>query len=346
MNILILVSSFNYGGAEKQAVLDANMLSTAHNVTMAAFEGGKLAEHINPEVRTEIFKKDNYLITAYRLANFIRTNKIELVHNHLFAPMVISSLASLLVKVPLIWHFHGHHFEVNKLTLRALSRLPAVKKLLFVCSPLKKYFMEHFHFPEHKVEIVYNSTEGINPRLHANDQQKMVIGFIGRLVALKRVEYLIDLAKYLKTNYAKPFEIQILGDGKERDKLTDYAKKLKVEEEVKFLGFQTDLKKFYNHFNLFVLPSREEALSLSLIDAGSAGIPSLAFDVGGNKEIVINGETGFIVDSKDDLFEKATLLLENKQLRDRMGRNAIRHTEIFCEKNHLQHLESIYRQYI
>ncbi len=346
MHILILVSSFNFGGAEKQALLDANMLSNVHQVTMAAFEGGQLMEHTDPRVRTEIIKKDNYISTAFRLAKFIRRHRIDLVHIHLYAPMVISSLATALVNVPSIWHFHGHHFEVNKLPLKVLSRLYSVKKLLFVCSPLQKYFMDHYHFPRKKVEVVYNSTQGVGLTEKSSSNGKFVMGFIGRLVGLKRVEYLVELAAYLKQRGAQPFEIRVLGDGPERAKLEKLAAKLKVEDEVKFLGFQTDLNRYYRNFDLFLLPSREEALSLSLIDAGSAGIPALAFDVGGNDEIVLDGKTGYIVQSKDDFFQKTTRLMSDPGLRSNMGEKARKHTEIFSESNHLKQLEGIYRQYV
>ncbi|MGK7393553.1 MAG: glycosyltransferase family 4 protein [Candidatus Cyclobacteriaceae bacterium M3_2C_046] len=347
MHILILVSSLNFGGAEKQAVLDANMLSQKHQVTFAVFETGKLAESLNPGVKLVELKKDNYLKTALRLTRLIRHNHIDIIHNHLFAPMVISALSSLKVQVPVIWHFHGHHFEVNKPTLSILSRLPQVKKLLFVCDPLRQYFMEHFHFPARKTDIVYNSTQSGKFSMNGTlDMNRFNIGFIGRLVGLKRVEYLLELAGVLKNEQISDFNIHILGDGPERASLEEKASQLNVTREVRFWGFQTDLVRFYNQFDLFILPSQEEALSLSLIDAGSTGLPSIAFDVGGNKEIIQDQQTGYIVDSKQELFTRTLQLYHDQALRQKMGDAALSYSKVFSEEAHLEKLESIYYEFV
>lgn len=117
MNILILVSSLNYGGAEKQAVLDANMLAASgeHQIFIGTFQEGPLREQLSPQVHLKLFEKKDYLSTAYQIARFNKRENIQLVHNHLYAPMIIASLASLIYRVPVLWHFHGHHFEVKNI---------------------------------------------------------------------------------------------------------------------------------------------------------------------------------------------------------------------------------------
>ena len=346
MHIFIFVSSLNFGGAEKQVVLDANMLSHNNKVTIGVFENGQLAEYLNPSIKIEVFKKDNYINTTLRIARYIKKNQIDIIHSHLFAPMVIATLSSFITKKPVIWHFHGHHFEVNKMTLNILSRSVYVKKLLFVCDALKDYFINNFSFPENKIQIIHNSTQFDITQEKRQNHKRFTIGFIGRLVSLKRVEYLIELAGYLNQHNFHNFEIQILGDGPIRKDLEALSENHAVSDQVKFLGFQTNLNHYYYQFDLFILPSREEALSLSLIDASRSGIPSIAFDVGGNKEIIINGKTGYIVYSKKELFEKALLLLKDEKLRHQMGINAENHSEIFSEHHHLKKLEQIYEQYV
>lgn len=345
MNILLLVSSLNFGGAEKQAVLDANMLAGSAKVYLGMFEDGDLRELLSDQVEVVKFEKDGYLSTAGRLARFIKEKKISVVHNHLYAPMIISALASIRVKVPVIWHFHGHHFEVRRLPLNILSKLPTVKRAVFVCSALARYFEKEYWFPKKKISVLYNSSQIRKlPELKPKDNV-LRIGFIGRVVKLKRIQYLVALATHLKHKGINDFEIMIVGDGPERQKLEDFAKDGKVADKVKFLGFRTDIEQLYNQFDLFVLPSEEEALSLALIDAGMCGIPSLAFDVGGNSEIIKHGETGFIVNSVDELKEKTMLLYQDESLRQKMGEKAAEFTSIFNEENHRNSLLELYRQY-
>ena len=345
MNILILVSSLNYGGAEKQAVLDANMLVNAGTVYFGFFKDGDLHELLDERVKVVQFEKQGYLKTAGKLADFISEHDIQLVHNHLYAPMIISALASLKSKVPVLWHFHGHHFEVRKLPLNILSQLPTVKHAIFVCAALARYFEENYRIPKKKIEVVYNSSQCRKmPELKPQDST-LRIGFIGRLVGLKRVHFLIAVAEHLKKEGITDFEILLAGDGPEREKLEALAKKKGVEKEVKFLGFRSDIENLYNQFDLFVLPSEEEALSLALIDAGRVAVPSLAFDVGGNKEIIQNGETGYIVHYLEELKEKVTLLCQDKNLRKEMGEKAEKYTRIFSEENHLESLLNLYKKY-
>lgn len=345
MNILLLVSSLNFGGAEKQAVLDANMLAGSAKVYLGMFEDGDLRELLNDGVEVVKFEKNGYFSTAGRLADFIKEKKISVVHNHLYAPMIISALASMRVKVPVIWHFHGHHFEVRRFPLNILSKLPTVKRAVFVCSALARYFEKEYWFPKKKITVLYNSSQIRKlPQLKPKDNV-LRIGFIGRVVKLKRIHYLLALAAHLKSKGIKNFEIMIVGDGPEREKMENLARDGQVADKVKFLGFRTDIEELYNQFDLFVLPSEEEALSLALIDAGMCGIPALAFDVGGNNEIIKHGETGFIVNTIDELKEKTMLLCQDEALRKKMGEKAAEYTSIFNEENHRESLLELYRQY-
>lgn len=349
MNILILVSSLDMGGAQKQAVVDANMLASSHNIHLGMFDsgetGGALREMLDKRVKVTIFRKSNYFSTAARLAKFLKEQNIQVVHCHLYAPMLVAGIASMVAKVPVIWHFHGHHFEVRKFPLNLLSLLPTVKKIIFVSSMLSRYFEQHYWFPKNKIAVVYNSSQSKKQPLLKGRDEPLRIGFVGRLVSLKRVQYLISLAAFLKREKFQPFEIWVIGDGPERQQLERQSNDNGVREEVKFLGFRTDVEALYNQLDLFILPSEEEALSLALIDAHNCGLPCIAFDVGGNKEIIQDGETGYIVHSEAEMQQKALRLCSDERLRQQMGAKAEEYAKIFSEQNHLKNLLNIYARY-
>ena len=346
MRILILVSSLEIGGAQKQAVLDANMLATSQTVYFGMFAGGGLLDQVDDAVHQVTFQKDNYWSTAGRIAQFVKEHDIQLIHNHLYAPMLISALASLRTPVPVLWHFHGHHFEVRRWPLNLLSQMPTVKQLIFVCSALADYFGREYYFPAKKRTVVYNSTECTQqPTLRPNDAT-LRIGFMGRIVGLKRVQYLVRLAAFLRDQELTNFEVLIAGDGPERAALEALAEQEGVSDCVRFLGFRSDLEYLYNQMDLFILPSEEEALSLALIDASNCGLPCLAFDVGGNKEIVIDGQTGYIVHSEEELRQRAYQLCQDANLRQSLGEQAKQYAQIFGEQQHRQRLLEIYSQYV
>ncbi len=347
MNILILISSLNYGGAEKQALLDANMLSQEHTVYLGTFFGGKLEEQLLPEVTLIRIEKSNYLSTAFKLIHLVKQHKIQIIHAHLFASSVISAIASLFADNSVIWHFHAHRYEnptKGKSILKWLSHLRKVKKLLFVNTELMEYYQkENYGFPVNKCAILYNSTQQSPVPGKVKEEEKIKIGFIGRIIELKRVEYLIELAQWLKSKNIDSFEILIVGDGPEKEKLQRRATQAKVSDLIRFEGFQLGTPKYYAQFDIFILPSREECLSIALIDAGVWGIPSIAFSTGGNDEIIKNGITGYIVKTKEELFEKTRLLMNNQALRITMGNDAqTLCRSLFDETKHLESLNSIY----
>jgi len=349
MTILYLISSLNYGGAEKQTVLDASIMVPGNEVFLIYFIDGPLREILAEEVHLIHLKKNNYLITAIRLAQQIKKNKIQIIHCSLFASMIISTICSLFCKIEIIWHFHSHEYKLprfHRMAYKWLAHIPAVKKICFVNKELIQYFHKiGFNFPRHKIKLLYNNAT-IQPSIEKKkENNNIIIGYTGRLVSLKRVGYLIELAQYLVSNKYFDFQIQIVGDGTERILLEQESFKKELQGYISFVGFQNDVEQYYRCFDLFVNPSQEECLSIALIDAGMCGIPSVAFDVGGNNEIIINTQTGYIVNSKEEFFEKILSLIKNKTLREAMGKKASVHClKHFSEEIHLQQLVSLYKE--
>lgn len=329
MNILIIISSLNFGGAEKQAVEDANVLSGSNKVVLVVFAGGALSNLIRPEVECLIVERKGYLNTAFKLAKLIRKYKIDIIHAHLYAPMIISALAGTITKTPVLWNFHSHAYEnssIHRNIHRIAAKLPSVKKILFPAKQLEEYYKEEgYSFPERKSFIAYNSGQHVVELATKTTQDKVHIGYIGRIIPLKRIEYLIELAEYLLNNSINNFVIDIVGNGSSFNLLIEQARQMKLTEYVTFHGFQHDTLSYYRNFDLFAFPSREEVLSLSLIDAGLTGLPSVVFDVGGNKEIVNNGVTGLIVESKKDFFTVVADMIGNAPKRVKMGAEARKH---------------------
>lgn len=328
MNILFIISSLKHGGAEKQTIIDANLFSEKHNVTLITFEDGELKSLLKDEVNFVLLKKRGYLKTSKIIIKIIKENNIQIINASLFASMILAVLSAMKVKIPVIWYFHSHEYDLefkSKIAYKYFSQKKVLNKIFFVSKELKDYFANKgFSFPEVKMDIIYNTyTVNLNQQ---NDNKKfnneIIIGYIGRLVSLKRVEYLIEAAKYLTENNISNFKMNIIGDGESKKRLIHLAKQMQVENKVNFLGFKSNLDNYYNDFHIFAFPSKEECLPISLIDACVKSNPCIAFDIGGNKEIIINNETGFLVNNKNEFFEKIKMLIEDESLRRKLGNNA------------------------
>lgn len=349
MNILYFISSLNYGGAEKQTILDANMMVKENNVFLGYFTDGPQKEILSKKVTPFQLKKENYLITAFKLAQQVKEHDIQLIHCSLFAAMIVSALSSLFCKVKVVWHFHSHEYElpwIHRMVYKLLARLSGIRRICFVNKELIFYFQERgFSFPQRKILLLYNSANIHSSGENIKESNKIVIGYTGRLVSLKRLEYLIELSHYLVRNKISDFQIHIVGDGDQRTLLEQESKNMGIENLILFYGFQKDVEKYYKSFDLFVNPSREECLSIALIEAGMYGVPSVAFDVGGNNEIIIDAQTGYIVKTREELFEKVYYLMQDTFLRKEMGKNATKHCLThFSEEVHLKQLKKMYEE--
>ena len=203
MNILILVSSLNVGGAEKQAVNDANMLCVNNNVCLLVFADGILKNKLASKIKYKVIEKQGYMKTSKIISDFVTTNNIDIIHASLFAPMIISALSARKSRKPIIWNFHSHEYNIplkSKLSFILFSRMKLVKKITYVNNELREFFEKSLMLPSKKGMILYNSTE-FNPKKENKQNNDIIhIGYVGRLVELKRVHILLELAVFLKDN--------------------------------------------------------------------------------------------------------------------------------------------------
>jgi glycosyltransferase involved in cell wall biosynthesis len=133
-----------------------------------------------------------------------------------------------------------------------------------------------------------------------NFQNAFIYGSIGRLAYPKNYEFLINAHKVVKAIRPNA-KLLLIGEGPERAKYEGLIKSYKLENEVYLSGEISEASRYLRVFDLFVLPSVFEGLSLSLIEAVRAGIPALASRVGGNEEIIgdercfiLNDQAGFL----------------------------------------------------
>lgn len=125
----------------------------------------------------------------------------------------------------------------------------------------------------------------LTPSSGVEFQNAYLYGSIGRLAYPKNYEFLINVHKAVKV--AKPnAKLLLIGEGPEREKYEGLIRSYKLESDIYLTGEIEDASRYLKAFDLFVLPSVFEGLSLSLIEAVRAGVPCLASRVGGNEEII------------------------------------------------------------
>jgi L-malate glycosyltransferase len=147
-----------------------------------------------------------------------------------------------------------------------------------------------------------------------------VVGTIGALVAQKAQHHLIEAAAMV-VKQVPDARFVILGEGELRTTLEEQIKHKHLERHVFLAGFRPDVLELLKDFDVFALSSIQEGMCTSLVDAMAAAKPAVAFAVGGVPEVLADGDTGFLVEPKDDrtLAARIVQLLKDDALRRKMG---------------------------
>jgi glycosyltransferase involved in cell wall biosynthesis len=149
-----------------------------------------------------------------------------------------------------------------------------------------------------------------------------LIGAVNRLWPQKRVKDLIWAADLLKV-IRDDVHLLIIGDGPHRDRLERYRKQVQISDRVHFLGTRNDVPRFMPHFDCLWLASAYEGMPNAVMEAMACGVPVVATDIPGNRDLVIHGETGYLVPKGDraGIARHTNRLLDDAALAQRLGAN-------------------------
>ena len=177
----------------------------------------------------------------------------------------------------------------------------------------------------------------------SGDSEGPVVLFVGRLVKEKGVDRLLRVWASLPGH--ERMLLLIVGDGPLREDLETQTRNLRLLPSVRFLGHQADVSKLYCVADLFVLPSYTEGMSNSLLEAMAAGLPVVASNVGGNKDVIKDQQSGFLVDWEDIKLCAGILsnLLSDPELRQRLGNAARRQVSAFAMGHVTKRYHDIYQ---
>ncbi len=199
-----------------------------------------------------------------------------------------------------------------------------VNYLVFLSDNERENFRKNFGLLPRKYEVVPTAIDfvkgnknKIRKEFGLNKNIK-VITFVGRLIEVKGVKYLIEAVKYIKN---RNFIVLIVGSGSEEKELRYLVNKLKLNDKIKFLGFRNDVVDILACTNIYVLPSLSEGLPISLLEAKAAGCSCVVTDIG---LPVKNGYDALVVPAKDskELASALDKLLANVTIIRKIGENA------------------------
>lgn len=167
-------------------------------------------------------------------------------------------------------------------------------------------------------------------------EDQIILISVGRLVKRKGYEYAIRAVSKLVQQGHK-VKYLILGDGPEEGALRDLIKELKIEDNIMFPGYVSEEVKYQylSQSNVYVLPSLHEGFGICLLEAMHCGLPIVATNNGGQTDFLTHGKNVLFIPPKDDnsLTEKVAKLIDNDQLRRKMGENNINDIQAYSIEN-------------
>ena len=228
---------------------------------------------------------------------------------------IVGFIVKRLIKVPYFTWIRGGDYYFNKNSKLKRFIIATLLKDAVVLTQTGKIKRDVIN--EFTLKNVYIVGNGVDPVLCSLKSSKDdAIGFVGRLDEMKGVDVLIKALEGLRK------KLVIIGDGEKRPEIEKLSSELEVPCE--FLGFvhPDELYSYFNRFKILVLPSvKEEGLSNAVLEAMSAGIPVICTDVGGMRDVVIDGKNGFVVKPSkfEALREKIMLLMDEVAIYRKMS---------------------------
>ena len=321
--IMHLSSTSGPGGAEMLVSRIASGLDQARfRSHVGLFAPGWLKDRCEKEsLPTVVLPMRSQWDVAWvaRCCAVVRSQRVDLIHAHEFRANVYGAIVAKLCGVPLVGTVHGKNYYPDHVKRRMAYRwVSKTATMVAVSEDLRRFLQDRVGVRRDRITRIYNGVdmperlfrEGVAQfRCNLGIQpSEFAIGIVGSLYPVKGHRHLFDAFRSVLTLHPKT-KLLVVGQGDLESSLKQQALDLGIDRAVSFLGLRNDVPNILAALDLFVLPSLSEGLSVALLEAMSTGVPVVASRVGGNPEIVQDGQTGLLV-SPENAQELAGRILE------------------------------------
>jgi len=235
----------------------------------------------------------------------VRQQNVSLIHAHEFRANAFGALVARLCGIPLVGTVHGKNYYPDYAKRRMAYRwVSRAARMVAVSHDLRFFLEERIGIARDRITVIHNGVDMIENRsleqvrrLRSEfgfDQDEFVIGIVGSLYPVKGHACLFHALRTVVAHRPNA-RLLVIGQGELEQTLKQMVSELEIEKAVSFLGLRNDVSRILPLLDLFVLPSLSEGLSIALLEAMSAGIPVVASKVGGNPEVIVSGETGYLI---------------------------------------------------
>ena len=328
--VLLMARELHIGGSERQ------MTETAKALDRSIFEphvgcfrpagmrGDELRDAGVPVVQFPVYSyMSRGAVTGARaIARYVRSHGIRIVHTWDYPLNVYAiPIARMFTKAVAMSSQRSHRELIPPLYHR-LTRLSDrfAHAVVVNCEYLRRHLTRDERVPAKKIQVCYNGIDLDGFRRIATPPRPLTIGVVCALRPEKDLRTLIGaFARVHKTS--PEVKLVIVGSGNQLAILEQYAREAGVAADCHFEPATPEVPKWLSAIDIFVLPSRSEALSNSLMEAMACGCTVIASNIGGNPELVRDGDTGLLFQAGDPIALAAAIrkLIDNPALRQELA---------------------------
>ena len=357
MRILQICSAREIGGGERHMIDLANALARRGHEVFAAITPssalkGELTELPCANIVELPMRNALNLSTAAKLARFARKNQINIVHAHIARDYPLAALATARGKARLVLTRHVL-FPLNRINRLTLRR---VRSIIAVSNAVAESLRARQMFREDQIVVIHNGIDidrFTRKRSRSNSRENLRVGMIGHLAPIKGQEDFIHAAAII-CGKRSDVDFIIAGEdksraGTNRRALEGLISKLGLSQRVNLLGWIKDVSELLSTLDILVSPSRSEPFGLSIVEAMAAGVPVVATQSEGAREIIDQSLTGQLVPIADvpAMAETISALLENRSRRELLAANAVQSArKRFSLEAMVEATEHVYRSAI
>lgn len=265
-----------------------------------------------------------------RVRDILRDAEPDVVHSHWYKENLLAYLASRRFRViSLVTTQHGMPEYLGRrldIKYRVLHRFNFVLLSRYfqgtaaVSNEVRRTLTERHGFHENRTFVIYNGTEPCNGPLPHRSGGEFTIGSSGRLFPVKDYPLMVETAREI-TRLGEGIRFELAGTGPDQERIAEMVRLHGLERTFVLRGFLSDVSEFYRGLDLYLNTSRHEGIPMSVLEAMAHGLPVVAPDVGGLKEILQDGVHGFLIEGRDPISfaERCMILYRDDALRRRMG---------------------------
>lgn len=352
MRILHVIYTHGVGGAEKYLKhllpglkaygIDCDLMVICTPKTENTFAA--YSKEVNAlGVKTTLLVAEKYSIlkTAKRVSDYLKAEKINILHTHLFHADLMAAVLKTFFnkKIRIISTKHGYqekvlqqydpvnfkkpndlYYHITKFILRKIDINIAVSKAM-----ADLYFnldISTTHFPYIHHGITFPESINLQPASQFKKGSPQIIS-VGRIEMIKGHHFLIDAMPEVLKEFPQT-KLQILGDGTERETCQAQVNKAGLQDNIEFMGFVPQPYQYISSSDIVIQPSFFESFGLVFIEGLALKTPIIAFDVPAGNEILENDKTALLVPKgdADALAEKIIYLLKNPAIAKQIAENA------------------------